>query len=366
MTSIDMKQIGPFTTGTLARQQPSSTGAQWASAGTSEQSYPTNKGAGRQAWMREMERAQASGWFQPFNESLLGHGSASEFTLPRPLAATRTPLAFAQLTQRDTGIGGATESPFAMQQPSIQGDAALATAAESLQPTAESAAAEGADDAALAAAVQEIALGFAVGIQDAVTPELGSGSALMSQGVLGFRAAALQGDASRIADATGPLNRPAVASFVPIFPQAASLSVALSSLTPQNTTSLNATAPSQHTDGVDGALHSSSLPRALLSGQTATRLHSAWTAEGLNLWLGMDGSAQQVRAQAAMIVSTLQQTLKGHGQRLNRVVCNGSVVFDASASSGVTLRDFSAELERHASSSPSIEPRSFLSQKEIS
>ncbi|AYM96384.1 hypothetical protein EAG14_10240 [Acidovorax sp. 1608163] len=64
----------------------------------------------------------------------------------------------------------------------------------------------------------------------------------------------------------------------------------------------------------------------------ATRLHSQWTVEGLSLWIGADGTAQQVQLQASTIVGALHRSLKDQGLKLSRVVCNGSVVFDAQAS----------------------------------
>lgn len=371
MTPIDMSQTGLFATGTLAWPKAGSASTTLAPAGTDEQNYPTNKATGRQAWMREMERAQASGWFQPFNESPSafgnGNGKPTEGTSSRALPTTRSPVAFAQLAQRDTRIDGASQDPFATQEVSYQAGASTNNAVGVPQPGAVSSATEGANDTAQTIDAQKLVQESEAEVQDVVALESGSGTSLMPQGVLGFKAAALRGDGSCTADANGLLKRPSVAPFVPVSPQAALLPVESPLPSLKDLASANATAPpSQPTDDVDGPLNSSNLARAILSGQTSTRLHSAWTTEGLNLWLGMDGSAQQVSVQAAMIVSTLQQTLKSHGQRLNRVVCNGSVVFDAATSSTVTLRDFSSELERYASSSPSVEPRSFLSQKETS
>lgn len=68
----------------------------------------------------------------------------------------------------------------------------------------------------------------------------------------------------------------------------------------------------------------------------ATRLHSQWTVEGLSLWIGADGTAQQVQLQAFTIVGALHRSLKDQGLKLSRVVCNGSVVFDAQASADGT------------------------------
>ncbi|MBF9266302.1 hypothetical protein, partial [Paracidovorax cattleyae] len=61
------------------------------------------------------------------------------------------------------------------------------------------------------------------------------------------------------------------------------------------------------------------------------RVHAQWSDAGAQLWLGMDGTADQVGFQAAAVVPSLERALREQGQRLVRVVCNGRVVFDAFA-----------------------------------
>ena len=59
------------------------------------------------------------------------------------------------------------------------------------------------------------------------------------------------------------------------------------------------------------------------------RAHSEWVEGALHLWLGMDGTAEQVQAQMLVLLQSLRQSLQQDGRRLSRVVCNGKVVLDA-------------------------------------
>jgi len=98
---------------------------------------------------------------------------------------------------------------------------------------------------------------------------------------------------------------------------------------------------------------------------SAPRLHANWSSDGLNLWVGMNGTAQQVTTQAAVIVNTLQRTLRNQGERLCRVVCNGAVVYDAMTSSNTSrFDDFSSVLDRYNAGHPTVGLFSFPSPKE--
>lgn len=59
------------------------------------------------------------------------------------------------------------------------------------------------------------------------------------------------------------------------------------------------------------------------------RLHVQWQGQTANIWLGMDGSAKQVSSQSQIVVAELQRHFAATGQRVGRIVCNGSVVFDS-------------------------------------
>ncbi len=58
------------------------------------------------------------------------------------------------------------------------------------------------------------------------------------------------------------------------------------------------------------------------------RLHVQWRGQTADIWLGMDGSAAQVSSQSQIVVAELQRHFAAIGQRVGRIVCNGSVVFD--------------------------------------
>lgn len=58
------------------------------------------------------------------------------------------------------------------------------------------------------------------------------------------------------------------------------------------------------------------------------RLHVQWQGQSANIWLGMDGSVTQVSSQSQIVVAELRRHFAAVGQRIGRIVCNGSVVFD--------------------------------------
>jgi hypothetical protein len=99
------------------------------------------------------------------------------------------------------------------------------------------------------------------------------------------------------------------------------------------------------------------------------RMHAQWTERGVQLWLGLDGSAQQVGVQAQAVVYSLHRLLRDQGQQLSRVVCNGQVVFDAAtarAGAGRALHEFSDLFDRYASATPGMPAFLPSSSKEIS
>jgi hypothetical protein len=96
------------------------------------------------------------------------------------------------------------------------------------------------------------------------------------------------------------------------------------------------------------------LGTALINGESATRVHAQWTPEGLQLWLGMDGTAEQIENQAVALLQELQNALRGQGQRLARMVCNGRIVWDSELESGATptpAKVFAQVLEQQANAS---------------
>lgn len=63
--------------------------------------------------------------------------------------------------------------------------------------------------------------------------------------------------------------------------------------------------------------------------RSSTRVHVEWTQDSLELWLGIDGTTEQVELQVQTVATSVLRTLKLQGQRLTRLTCNGVVVFDA-------------------------------------
>ncbi|MBV8619980.1 MAG: hypothetical protein JOY84_14025 [Curvibacter sp.] len=57
------------------------------------------------------------------------------------------------------------------------------------------------------------------------------------------------------------------------------------------------------------------------------RMHAQWLEDKVNVWLGIDGSAQQVQQQAALLIPELARQLDAQGRKLGKVVCNGHLVY---------------------------------------
>lgn len=63
--------------------------------------------------------------------------------------------------------------------------------------------------------------------------------------------------------------------------------------------------------------------------RSSLRMHLEHDAQGLCVWLGLDGDAAAVRLRAASMLAELQRVLAGPGYRLVRVVCNGTAIYAA-------------------------------------
>ena len=67
---------------------------------------------------------------------------------------------------------------------------------------------------------------------------------------------------------------------------------------------------------------------AQIPGQPTVRMHTQWSASGVQVWLGVDGSDLLAQAPAlAAIVAELQRTLAQLGLSLGALVCNGRTVY---------------------------------------
>jgi hypothetical protein len=62
-------------------------------------------------------------------------------------------------------------------------------------------------------------------------------------------------------------------------------------------------------------------------GPSEIRCHAQWSAQGVNVWLGMDASLQEQARRLDGIIPQLQRTLGEQGHVLGAVVCNGRTVF---------------------------------------
>ena len=59
------------------------------------------------------------------------------------------------------------------------------------------------------------------------------------------------------------------------------------------------------------------------------RVHLQWTADGVQLWLGMDGTSRQIETHLGILLPELERALSARGLRLARVTCNGQTVWTA-------------------------------------
>lgn len=71
------------------------------------------------------------------------------------------------------------------------------------------------------------------------------------------------------------------------------------------------------------------LPRA---GSQPVRWHVEHSGQGVAVWLGIDGSPEEVAQLLLPLLQELQRGLSQGGLRLARVVCNGRTVLDAAES----------------------------------
>jgi hypothetical protein len=68
------------------------------------------------------------------------------------------------------------------------------------------------------------------------------------------------------------------------------------------------------------------------------RLHlQPLPAEGLKVWLGIDGDASLVAQRASAAITDLRRHMHAGGERIAAVVCNGVAVYPRAASSSPPL-----------------------------
>lgn len=60
--------------------------------------------------------------------------------------------------------------------------------------------------------------------------------------------------------------------------------------------------------------------------------------DGLRIWLGIDGQPQHVSHLAEATLAGLREALQGHSQRIETLVCNGSLLFTATGAASTMRR----------------------------
>lgn len=77
---------------------------------------------------------------------------------------------------------------------------------------------------------------------------------------------------------------------------------------------------------VPGTASRTALPEA--SPPAGVRVHVEELAGGLQVWVGIPGDAAAVSARAQVLLADLRRQCAGTGQRLDKLVCNGEVLFE--------------------------------------
>ncbi|CAM3548408.1 hypothetical protein [Paracidovorax anthurii] len=352
MTMLDASRLGNFSM--PARPQNSRETAGGPSADGGGSGEPARA---RQAWLREMERAQLTGWFQPFSA-----GAASDLVPPLHGQGTvsadlrRWPGADASAHERFAGAPSSVSTRLALRSESIArpeprpspfmevdrvGRASpmpsdpVEAPHQSESPMGSGGVEQGPAPTVPIHAVASLSDGrypnsiASEGGQHPSVPiampaEAGRSAAAVSWHVPASQAAWLPTLDLALKPGT-PIESPEVSGAEASFMRASSPAQAHD----ESADPVSRTAAGR----IAGGLRDSST-----GVETGTRVHAQWMDAGLNLWLGMDGTAQQVGLQAYAVVQSLQRTLREQGQRLSRVVCNGRVVFDAAQPSSTALR----------------------------
>lgn len=301
----------------------------------------------RQAWLREMERAQMTDWFQPSDMgSTRGNGRGLETAAPtlrvspaeapaRPAhggaAASMRPVALAvALSARSAPVASGWPSSFTAAP--MAGSAAGAPALSPRQA-----------GSGLAAAAYAAAGAGAVPI-----PMPGAAQAA-SQAAPAHRATQAEVQRAFIASALSLPPAPLLAGTAAVALHAVSMPAQPDMAEPRAPAAAareNADAAPRRSASANPHWQNAALPQGM-------RMHAQWTDSGVQLWLGMDGNAQQTGAQALAVVYSLQRLLRDQGQQLSRLVCNGKVVFDAASRPPGAMRtphEFSDIFDRLASS----------------
>lgn len=302
----------------------------------------------RQAWARAMESRQMADWFHPFDShgAAIHHSARGPTPPPAGLASPGTPW-------RLPLAGPPTESS--------QGrpDDGAADASAPQAPVAQTAATfdapRGLDHGSQPrdGAVQRVATPGADGPSVPVSPsadaaprsplfhEEAAGRA-PPRPAAGLPSVAVQEAAARFAAATtgsghadGPTPAPRglVTAGLLLPPVPLSTTVQQSPLT---VPAVPAFTPATHRAGpAPRAVPAPAVQKLVEQLLTRTgaappvRIHVQPHAEGLQVWLGMDGTPQRIQEQLELLLPELDRALAARGSRLLRVICNGQPVWTA-------------------------------------
>ena len=327
------------------------------------------EGAKRQAWLREMERAQLAGWFLPTGRESLRSGAAMKNPVISEPSRSLTAVAHHHGFPYSTSTGEARHmvpvlapesGPVAAVGAPSQHAFASSVQSREMSP-AESRTASMQAPSGMRGPVEQ-------GMQSDETfvhPD-GQSFTAAHYPAAGF----LRGGEHLLLVTSSATSQespalPLSASQTQVQPQVFLSSPVPARWEPAVNTQWDGVTYVQKAAQEVSPQEGSQVSRQAAQRNTATRIHTQWTSEGMTVWIGMDGTARQVELQAQAIVSTLLRTFNSQGQRLSRVVCNGTVVFDSQdpEANSRHLADFSSFLHQDAHirmsadiSSPNFQP----------
>ncbi len=308
----------------------------------------------RQAWQRAMEQAQMSRWFQPFEAaaatatpttSAVSSRARSALVLPyrppapvvhlippathteekpspdtRPVPTNVLSKEGLEVVQPQTASGNVTSARSSREADSATPSDAGVTLRGALQAVAD------ANHPPVTQGMPRLS-----SCASKLLPSDGEGQPALHasrSGVVGARLTNAVGQMLS-ADATIIMRMVTASSPVAERPLSGAMAIAEQPVPFDSTELPTPATPDRLSNPVDASGPSRTVSA---SGPASARLHAQWGPEGVELWLGLDGTAQQVAQQAALIVQQLCSALQLQGQRLNRVICNGQLVWDSTDS----------------------------------
>jgi hypothetical protein len=64
------------------------------------------------------------------------------------------------------------------------------------------------------------------------------------------------------------------------------------------------------------------------SDDSATRLHAQWQDDNVTVWLGVNGDRQGIEQRVAILATSLRRCIAARGNRLVKLVCNGRTIYE--------------------------------------